>query len=113
MLYILAKKWERALFFLEIVLVCPTANTASMIQIDAYKKWVLVCLLQHGKSLHMPRGVNPSAAKLYRSMCKAYESISDAFKKPSPQKLRIEADAGEKIWREVNNNNKAQASALS
>ena len=101
MLYIGAKHWERALFFLEIVLVCPTANTTSMIQIEAYKKWVLVNLLQHGKSQPMPRGVNPSSAKTYRSIGKPYEAISDAFKNPDPHKLRTEADAGERIWRDV------------
>ena len=43
------KDWERALLFLEIVMVSPTANTASKIQVEAYKKWVLVSLLHRGK----------------------------------------------------------------
>ena len=43
------KDWERALLFLEIVMVSPTASTASKIQAEAYKKWVLVSLLHRGK----------------------------------------------------------------
>jgi hypothetical protein len=31
--------------FLEIVIMAPTNNTASIIMIEAYKKWVLVGLL--------------------------------------------------------------------
>lgn len=49
MCYMAIKDWERALLFLEIVMVSPTANTASKIQVEAYKKWVLVSLLFRGK----------------------------------------------------------------
>ena len=43
------KDWDKALLFLEIVLFTPTNNTASMIQVVAYRKWVLVCLIANGK----------------------------------------------------------------
>lgn len=49
MLYLGLKQWERALLFLEIVIVSPANNTASMIQVEAYKKWVLVGLLLEGR----------------------------------------------------------------
>lgn len=49
MLYLGLKQWERALLFLEIVIVSPASNTASMIQVEAYKKWVLVGLLLKGR----------------------------------------------------------------
>lgn len=49
MIYIALKNWERALLFLEIVVMSPTENTASMIQVEAYKKWVLVSLIAEGK----------------------------------------------------------------
>jgi hypothetical protein len=49
MIYMAVKDWDRALLFLEVVLNSPTTNTASMIQIEAYKKWVLVGLLHKGK----------------------------------------------------------------
>jgi len=50
MLYLGLKEWKRALLFLEIVIVSPASNTASMIQVEAYKKWVLVGLLLKGRA---------------------------------------------------------------
>ena len=49
MLYMGAKNWARAQLFLEVVIIAPTSNTASMIQVEAYKKWVLVNLMLEGK----------------------------------------------------------------
>ena len=48
MIYLGLKDWQRALLFLEVVIVAPTGNAASMIQVEAYKKWVLVGLLLKG-----------------------------------------------------------------
>jgi COP9 signalosome complex subunit 3 len=49
MLYLGVKDWERALLFLEVVIMSPTSNNASMIQVEAYKKWLLVGLLLKGR----------------------------------------------------------------
>ena len=48
MIYMGLKKWKRALLFLEIVIMSPVVNNVSKIQVDAYKKWVLVSLLYKG-----------------------------------------------------------------
>ena len=48
MIFMGLKKWKRALLFLEIVLMSPVVNNVSKIQVDAYKKWVLVNLLHKG-----------------------------------------------------------------
>lgn len=48
MIYIGLKDWERALLFLEVVIISPATITTSMIQVEAYKKWVLVSLLLNG-----------------------------------------------------------------
>lgn len=59
-MYMGLKMWERALLFLEVVITAPTNNTASMIMVEAYKKWVLVALLCRGgvsvHNLYKPRG---------------------------------------------------------
>ena len=47
--YMALKEWDKALLFLDIVLFTPTNNTASLIQAEAYRKWVLVCLISKGK----------------------------------------------------------------
>ena len=48
MILMALKKWKRALLFLEIVIMSPIVNNISKIQVDAYKKWVLVSLLYKG-----------------------------------------------------------------
>ena len=49
MCYMGLKDWDRAVLFCEVVLTSPTSNTTSKIQVDAYKKWVLVNLLHRGR----------------------------------------------------------------
>ena len=49
MIYMGLKEWKRALFFLETVIVSPVANNASKIQVEAYKKWILVNILYKGR----------------------------------------------------------------
>lgn len=50
MCYMGLKDWDRALLFLEIVLTSPSIySTVSKIQVEAYKKWILVSLLHRGK----------------------------------------------------------------
>lgn len=48
MIFMGLKKWKRALLFLEIVIMSPVVNNVSKIQVDAYKKWVLVSLMYKG-----------------------------------------------------------------
>ena len=48
MIFMALKKWKRALLFLEIVVMSPVVGSISKIQVDAYKKWVLVSLLYIG-----------------------------------------------------------------
>lgn len=62
MIYTKLRNWTRALHFLEVVITCPTANTASMIQVEAFKKWILVNLLANGQ-VHK-RNVPPCSALL-------------------------------------------------
>ena len=49
MIYMGLQNWERALLFLEIVVVAPQSNATSMIMVEAYKKWLLVGLLFKGE----------------------------------------------------------------
>ena len=48
MIYMGLKKWKRACLFLEIVIMSPAVSSVSKIQVEAYKKWVLVSLLYKG-----------------------------------------------------------------
>jgi COP9 signalosome complex subunit 3 len=48
MIFMGLKKWDDALHFLHVVLAAPANHSVSMIMVQAYKKWVLVCLLAKG-----------------------------------------------------------------
>ncbi|KAL9073850.1 MAG: hypothetical protein Q9161_002682 [Pseudevernia consocians] len=103
MIYMGLKKWKRALLFLEIVIMSPVVNNVSMIQVDAYKKWVLVSLLYHGHPLHLPKTISQQASKQYHAICKAYDGLAEVFKdgilnEESDQRLIAEATAGEAWW---------------
>lgn len=55
MIYMAVKQWDRASHCLNIVVSSPTANSVSKIMVEAYKKWMLVNLLGHGKVIHFLR----------------------------------------------------------
>lgn len=49
LVYMALKEWRKASHFLGIVISTPTSGCASMIMVEAYKKWILVGLIQDGK----------------------------------------------------------------
>lgn len=49
MVYMGLRKWDAAIHFLEVVISAPTTNSVSIIMVEAYKKWVLLGLLETGK----------------------------------------------------------------
>lgn len=48
MIYIALQQWEGARLYLECVLVSPSHGAPSGLQVEAYKKWVLVCCILKG-----------------------------------------------------------------
>lgn len=48
MIYMALKKWSKARHFLSIVISSPAINSVSLIMVEAYKKWILVNLLEKG-----------------------------------------------------------------
>jgi COP9 signalosome complex subunit 3 len=49
MIYLALKEWRKASHFLGTVISMPTMGSVSMIMVEAYKKWILVGLLEKGK----------------------------------------------------------------
>jgi COP9 signalosome complex subunit 3 len=96
--YIALKRWEPALAALEICLAAPSSNTASMIQIEAYKKFILVGLLFNGKLPKAPKVANPTAMKNIRAIAKAYDCLADAFNSHNLERFRAEIVEGQSLW---------------
>lgn len=105
MIYMALRQFTKAQFHLEVVLSTPTSSptATSMVQVEAYKKWVLVSLLLKGQPLPPPRGISNGTLKNIRALSKAYDCLVDAFKSNSLSHFRAELDFGQKLWQDDNN----------
>ena len=102
--YIGVGQYAKALFFLEVVLAAPAQqNAASMVMVEAYKKWVLLSLLIHGSVPGLPRSASQTGVKHIRAMAKAYDCVVEAFKGSDRQRLQAEIEQGMEIWNDENN----------
>ena len=102
--YMALRRYKDAMLFLEIVLAAPAhQNVASSIMVEAYKKWLMLGLLDTGIVPSIPRSVGPNAIKHIRALSKAYDCIADTFKAGNIERLRAEIEAGSGVWQEDDN----------
>ncbi|KAK1068063.1 hypothetical protein LTR74_005963 [Friedmanniomyces endolithicus] len=73
------------------------------LQVEAYKKWVLVGLLAEGKPYPLPRTHDNAVMKGVRDVAKPYDALADSFIKRNLSKYRAEMDVGTQIWHEDGN----------
>ncbi|KAL8867735.1 MAG: hypothetical protein Q9174_005469 [Haloplaca sp. 1 TL-2023] len=109
MIYMALREWDRAILFLESVLVTPSKGATSQIQIEAYKKWVLAQLYAHGEVIPQPKMLpktsHPQVSKQVRVLGKPYESLGFVFKEVldkelGARRLEEEIQAGQRKWAE-------------
>ncbi|KAI4183900.1 MAG: hypothetical protein L6R41_005122 [Letrouitia leprolyta] len=106
MIYMAMKEWNRAIPFLEVILTARTRNHASRIQVEAYKKWVLVNLLADGQVPgSLPKTTTSQVAKQVRTLGKPYEALGEIFKdgqskELDARRLNAEIHAGNQKWSE-------------
>jgi COP9 signalosome complex subunit 3 len=105
MIHMGLRQFAKAKFYLEVVLCTPTSNptATSLVQVEAYKKWVLVNLLLKGHSSPTPRGISNGTLKTIRALSKAYDCLVEAFKSNNLSHFRAELDFGQKLWQDDNN----------
>jgi len=97
--YMGMRNYQRARLFLEHVILYPTLHhTASVFQVEAYKKWILVGLLAEGKMFPQPRTVDQAVWKTLKAAGKAYEALADSFEKRNRNKYQAELEVGSPIW---------------
>ena len=100
MVYIGLRQWEKAMYFLEAVLITPTQNTTSTIMVQAYSRWLLLGLLLHGKRLSAPKTAHPNVLKNIKAIAKAYDCLADIFETRSTSRLSAEIQEGQEYWEE-------------
>ncbi|CRG84672.1 COP9 signalosome complex subunit 3 [Talaromyces islandicus] len=99
MIYMALKKWNKARHFLSIVISSPAVNSVSLIMVEAYKKWVLVNLLEKGVVAPLPKATPPISIKLYKALAKPYDALASTFVAGDGEKLWAEVEFGHSIWR--------------
>ncbi|KAI9102033.1 hypothetical protein DFS34DRAFT_591845 [Phlyctochytrium arcticum] len=79
LVYIALKKWEKAK---ECLLLCITApgTTTSAIQVEAYRKYILCCLLRNGKlESTSTKGTYVEPGRIHRSLLTPYLDFAQAY----------------------------------
>ncbi|RHZ81190.1 hypothetical protein Glove_123g201 [Diversispora epigaea] len=89
MVYIGLKNYERAFYFLKLVISAP-AQVTSQIQIEAYKKYSLISLLLHGKVAPLPKYTATMVFRSIKNHCQAYQDYAAAFESLNVKRLRNE-----------------------
>ncbi|KGO65025.1 hypothetical protein PITC_042440 [Penicillium italicum] len=103
MVYMALKEWRNALHFLGIVISTPSTSSVSLIMVEAYKKWVLVGLLEKGKLCPPPSITTPHVVKVYQSLARPYIILAYAFERGDLKRLNAEIDAANGVWCADNN----------
>ncbi|KIW27912.1 uncharacterized protein PV07_07609 [Cladophialophora immunda] len=104
MCYMAVRRYKDAMFFLEAAFTAPTVqNVASIIMVDAYKKWLFVGLLLTGATPPIPKSVGQNAIRNIRALARPYEAVAEVFKGSSIELLRAEIEAGNQIWQDDGN----------
>jgi len=102
--YIGQRNYSRARLFLESVILTPSQQHAvSALQVEAYKRWVMIGLLAEGKSYPIPRTSDQQVIKAIRTIAKPYDALVEDFEKRDWQKYQAEMDAGTQVWYEDGN----------
>ncbi|KAI9274806.1 hypothetical protein BDA99DRAFT_498636 [Phascolomyces articulosus] len=91
MIYIGNKNFERAIEFLVLTISAP-AQVISAIQVEAYKKYILVSLIHLGRVPPLPRYTSVVLEKYFKNKHPEYSELVDSFQKGLPQ-LRASIEA--------------------
>lgn len=78
MIYTALKNYDRALYFFE-VCVTTSATAVSYIMLAAYKKYILVSLIVHGKVLNLPRYTSQVVNRYMKPLSQQYQELANAY----------------------------------
>ncbi|CAO3590656.1 unnamed protein product [Absidia cylindrospora] len=86
-LYIGNKEYERAVEFFTLVISAPVQKAVSVIQLEAYKRYILVSLIAYGHLYALPKYVSVVIEKTCRKQYGAYFALMEAFDGDDIEKL--------------------------
>ncbi|XP_034937501.1 COP9 signalosome complex subunit 3 [Chelonus insularis] len=87
MIYTALKNYDRALYFFEVCVTIP-AMAVSHIMLEAYKKFILVSLILHGKIVNIPKYASQVLIRFIRPLSQAYQELATAYSTNSCDEVR-------------------------
>eukprot|EP01113_Clastostelium_recurvatum_P046129 TRINITY_DN803_c0_g1_i3.p1 TRINITY_DN803_c0_g1~~TRINITY_DN803_c0_g1_i3.p1 ORF type:complete len:548 (-),score=185.51 TRINITY_DN803_c0_g1_i3:113-1732(-) len=116
MIYIAMKRFKDAIQCFRSVITAP-AHVVSAVMLEAYKKYILVCLIELGSIPPLPKYSSSVAGRQLKTLATPYHDFASIFGNPSMSASSILAkkegkdgrDNKEKIDLNVNNNNNNNA----
>lgn len=87
MIYTALKNYDRALYFFEVCVTTP-AMAVSYIMLEAYKKYILVSLILHGKVLNLPRYTSQVVNRYMKPLSQQYQGLATAYQMNSCEEVQ-------------------------
>lgn len=87
MIYTAIKNYERALYMFEVVISTP-AMAVSHIMLEAYKKYLLVSLILHGKVVPMPKYTSQVVGRFIKPLSQPYHELATVYATNNTEELR-------------------------
>ncbi|KZC13479.1 PREDICTED: COP9 signalosome complex subunit 3 [Dufourea novaeangliae] len=86
-IYTALKNYNRALYFFEVCVTTP-AMAVSYIMLEAYKKYILVSLIMHGKVLNLPRYTSQVVNRYVKPLSQQYQELATAYQMNSCEEVQ-------------------------
>lgn len=100
-IYTSRRDWEKAELAFQGAITHPVKEKGvSKISVDAYKRWLLVSLLQNGQESTLPSYTSPTVKSSCTSLAQPYVSIAKLFPTGAAAQLKAEAEASTTLWTE-------------
>lgn len=87
MIYTALKNYERALYFFEVCITLP-AMAVSHIMLEAYKKYILISLMIHGKINDIPKYASPVLIRFIKPLSQVYQELAIAYQSHNCQDVQ-------------------------
>ncbi|KAK5583584.1 hypothetical protein RB653_005182 [Dictyostelium firmibasis] len=96
------KKYKKAIEAFKFVITAP-ASALSAIAVEAYKKYLIVNLIQYGTTQHFPRCTPAVVQRNIKSHCKPYTEFVQSFSNGSLNDIINKSSSGAEFFQKDNN----------
>ncbi|CAG5129749.1 unnamed protein product, partial [Candidula unifasciata] len=102
MIYTALKNYDKALYFFEIAVTTPSV-AVSHIMLEAYKKFILVSLILHGKIISLPKYTAQVLQRYIKPLCQPYMDVANTYTQNNSADLRVIVAKHTEVFNRDNN----------